>query len=121
MFGPKKLTRQQIAQKFNDECQADLANGRPMDAPSYDAFAAEQKTIAFEILRYNLSYMRTHVNAKLTHEHGMGQRYLVMVNDYIRKGNGRAAQSMTEKTNQCTAKMRVCNAFFRAIKGVVEK
>ena len=121
MFGPKKQTRQQIAQKFNDECQADLATGRPMDAPSYDAFAAEQKTIAFEILRYNLSYMRIHVNAKLTHEHGMGQRYLVMVNDYLRKGNGRAAQAMTEKANQCTAKMRVCNAFFRAIKGVVEK
>src|SRR5579872_1113651 len=113
MFGSKRLTRLQIAEKFNAECGGDLATGRSMDDLSYDAFKAEQKTIAFEILRYSLSFVRTRVNAKLTHEHGMGQRYTVMMNDYVRKGNTRAAQSMIEKVNQCTAKERIANPHFR--------
>jgi hypothetical protein len=121
MFGPKKLTRQKIVERFHAECQVEFANGQPMDALAADTFRATQKTIAFDILRYQLSYMRMNVRAKLTHEHDMSQRYLVMANDYRRKGNHSAAHSMIEKVSQCTANMQVCNAFFRAVKDVVEK
>jgi hypothetical protein len=121
VYGSRKLMREHIAQLFYEECQADLMGDRPMDAAGYDSFLAEQRTIAFEIPRYTLSYMRTKVNATLTHEHGMIQRYQVMTNDFIRKGNPQAAQSIVEKISQCAAKMRVCNAFFRAVKDVIAK
>lgn len=121
LSAPKKLTRQQIVQRFNEECQADLTTGDRLDAISYNAFVAARNTVAFEITRYQLSFMRTRVNSMFTHEHGMTQRHLEMAKNYVAKGNARGGQSMIEMVNQSQARIRVYTAFFRAVKDVVEK